>query len=160
MRGCARSFPQLELGEEIESTDHKRQAELGIQLRRGREVPYRRLHCGREAADDRRDRRRLGDDRKAAGDRQHCRCGELGTEALRGDGDQGARALQARRGVRGEGRRSDHRGHLHRAPDAGTAVERRAAPVDRGQGRRERSARKTRRWPRSPSRIISGCTRS
>ena len=52
-------------------------------------------------------------------------------------GDQGACALQARRGVRGEGRRGHHRGHLHRPPDAGPALERRAAPVHRGQGRRE-----------------------
>ena len=38
--------------------------ELGIRAGRGREVPDRRLHCGREAADDRRDRRGLGDDRE------------------------------------------------------------------------------------------------
>ena len=130
-------IPQLELGEEVESHDHKRQAELGIQLAEGAEVSLRRLHRGREAADDRRDRRGVGDDREAAGDREHCRCGELGTEALRGDGDQGARALSAGRGVRGEGRRSDHRGYVHRAADAGAALERWAAPVDRGQGRRE-----------------------
>ena len=39
-------IPQLELGEEIEYSDIKRQAELGIRLARGREVPDRRLHCG------------------------------------------------------------------------------------------------------------------
>ena len=112
-------IPELEMGEEIEASDTKRVAELGLQPQGGRKVPDRRLHRGRKAADDRRDRRGLGDDRKAAGHRQHRRRGKLGTEALRRDGDQGARALQARRGVRGEGRRGDHRRHLHRAPDAG-----------------------------------------
>jgi preprotein translocase subunit SecA len=80
---------------------------------------------------------RAGRRSKAARHRQHCRRGKLGAEALRRDGHQGARALQARRGVRGQGRRSDHRGHLHRPPDAGPPLERWAAPVHRSQGRRQ-----------------------
>ena len=55
-------IPQLAMGEEVEYHDHKRQAGAGHPAGRGREVFQRRLHCGREAADDRRDRRRLGDD--------------------------------------------------------------------------------------------------
>ena len=55
-------IPQLVMGEEVEYHDHKRQEELGHSAGRGREVFQRRLHRGREAADDRRDRRGLGDD--------------------------------------------------------------------------------------------------
>ena len=130
-------IPALELGEEIEASDTRRVSELGLDLREGE-----KYLTGDYIVDEKQRTigvtdRGMGDDREAAGDRQHRRRGELGTEALRGDGDQGARALQAGRGVRGEGRRGDHRGHLHRAADAGAALERRAAPVHRGQGGRE-----------------------
>ena len=49
-------------------------------------------------------------------------------------GAQGRGALQARQGVRRQGRRGDHRRRVHRAPDAGPALERGAAPGGRGQG--------------------------
>ena len=130
-------IPQLEMGEEVEWSDTQRQQELGIRLAEGEKYMSGDYFVDEKSRHDRRDRLRMGDDRKGAGHRQHRRRGELGTEALRGDGDQGARALQARRGLRGEGRRSHYRGHLHGPADAGAALERRAAPVDRGQGRRE-----------------------
>ena len=52
-------IPKLVKGEEVEWSDTRRQQELGIQLREGREVLFRRLCGGREAQDHRRDRRRL-----------------------------------------------------------------------------------------------------
>ena len=67
---------------------------------------------------------------------------------------------QARRGLCGQGRRGDHRRRVHRPPDARAALVRRPAPGDRGQGRASKSSARTRRWPRSPSRTTSACTRS
>ncbi len=62
---------------------HETPGGAGHPTRRGPEAPDRRLHRGREAAHDRRDRRWLGDDREGAGHRQHCRRRKLGPEALR-----------------------------------------------------------------------------
>ena len=81
----------------------------------GDEDVVRRLRGGREGARHHGDRRGLGEDREAAGHRQHRRPGELGSEAPRRGGDQGAQPVQARRGVRGEGRRGHHRRRVHRA---------------------------------------------
>ena len=147
--------PKLVKGEEIEASDHKRQEELGMQLAEGQ-----KYLTGDYIVDEKQRTIGVTDD------------GWVTIEKLLGIGNiadaenwemkhyvetaiKAARALQARRGVRGQGRRSHHRRHLHRPPDAGPPLERRAAPVHRGQGGRESSARKIRRWPPSPSRIIS-----
>ena len=84
-------IPQLELGEEIDSLE-------------GKDL-HRRLRGRREAPDDRRHRRGLGHDREAARHRQHRQRRKLGTEALRRNRHQGPLALQARRRLRGQGRR-------------------------------------------------------
>ena len=131
-------IPELVKGEEIESHDTKRQEELGIQLGEGE-----KYLTGDYIVDEK--QRTIGvtddgwdDDREGAGHRATLPTRKTGSmkhyveTAIKARG-----ALQARRGLRGEGRRSDHRGHLHRAADAGAALVRRAAPVDRGQGRRE-----------------------
>ena len=130
-------IPALEKGEEIEASDTRRVAELGLQLREGE-----KFLTGDYIVDEKQRTIGVTDEgwvtiEKVAGHRQHCRRGKLGTEALRRDGHQGPRALQARRGLRGQGRRGDHRGHLHRTPDAGPPLVRRAAPVHRSQGRRQ-----------------------
>ncbi len=52
-----------------------------------------------------------------------------------------ARHLQARRRLRGEGRRGPHRRRVHRPPDAGPALVRRPAPGGRGEGGRQDRAR-------------------
>ena len=155
-----RIIPQLEMGEEVEWTDTRRQEELGIRLAEGRKIHERRLLRRREAAHHRSHRLGMGDDREGAGHWEHRRCGELGPEALRGDRDQGPCALQARRGLRGEGRRSHYRRHVHRPPDAGAALERRICTSRSRPRKASASAKKTRRWRRSPSRITSGSTRS
>ncbi len=71
---------------------------------------------------------------------------------------QGPSPLQARRELRRRGRRGDHRRRVHRPPDAGPQLERRLAPGGRGQGRRARSRKRTRRWPRSRCKTSSSCT--
>jgi preprotein translocase subunit SecA len=63
--------------------------------------------------------------------------GWITIEKALGIGNIASRALQARRGVRGQGRRGHHRRYLHRPPDAGPPLVRRATPVHRGQGRRQ-----------------------
>ena len=126
-----RIIPKLEKGEEIDTAagraqDHDRR------LRGGREAPQLHGH-----------RRGLGKSREAAGHRQHRRPGKLGAEASRGNRRQSARALQERCRIRGERRRSADRGRIHRAPDAGAALVRRAAPGDRSQGECEDRARES-----------------
>ena len=61
--------------------------------------------------------------------------------APRAPGAARPRAVQARRRLHGEGRRGRHRRRVHRPPDAGPALERRAAPGRRGQGEGEDRAR-------------------
>ena len=56
-------------------------------------------------------------------------------------GDQGARALSPRRGVRRQRRRSHHRRRVHRTHDAGPPLVRWPASGDRGQRRRQDRAR-------------------
>ncbi len=102
-------IPQLQLGEEIEYHDHKRQQELGIQLGEGQ-----KFFTGDYIVDEKQRTIGVTDEgwvtiEKAAGHRQHRRRRELGTEALRRDRHQGPCTLQARRGIRGQGRRGDHR---------------------------------------------------
>jgi preprotein translocase subunit SecA len=57
------------------------------------------------------------------------------------------------------GRRGRHHRRVHRPHDDGPPLVGRPAPGARGQGRRPRSSPRTRRWPRSPSRTISACTK-
>ncbi len=153
-------IPGLEKGEEVEWSDTKRQEQLGIQLREGE-----KFLSGDYVVDEKHRTIGVTDEgwvthREKAGHRQHRRRRKLGSEALRRNRDQGPRSLQARRGLRGKGRRGHHRRHLHRPPDARPPLVRRSAPVHRSQGRRQRSARKTRRWRRSPSRTTSACIKS
>ena len=63
---------------------------------------HRRLRGRREAQEHHGHRRRLGEGREAAGHRQHRRSGELGPEAPRRNGGEGACAVPARCRVRGE----------------------------------------------------------
>ena len=71
---------------------------------------------------------------------------------------EGPSPLQTRRQLRRQGRRDRHRRRVHRPPDAGPQLERRAAPGGRGQGRRARSRKRTRPWPRSRCRTSSSST--
>ena len=123
-------IPQLEMGEEVESTDAKRQEELGIQLARARSILR-----GDYIVDEKQRTIGVTDE------------GWVTIEKLLGIGniadaenwelkhyvETGIKAhalYQARCGVCGEGRRGHHRRPLHRPPDAGTALVRWAAPVD------------------------------
>ena len=60
-----------------------------------------------------------------------------GDHSSRLPGTAGAHALPARRGLRGERRRSDHRRRIHRAADAGAALVGRPAPGGRSEGEGE-----------------------
>ena len=73
-----------------------------------------------------------------------------------------ARLLRFREGrpVRGAGQQGGHRRREYRPDHAGPALERRAAPGDRGEGRRADRSRDRRPWRQSRSRIISGFTTS
>ena len=75
-------------------------------------------------------------------------------------GAQGQRHVQEGHRLHRQGREGRHHRRVHRPNDGRAALVRRAPPGGRGQGRRRRSSRRTRRSPRSPSRIISACTRS
>ena len=91
-------------------------------LHRRREVPAGRDHRGRDRQDG-----------ALARGRQPVRQRLLDGAAPRA-GAEGRGPLQARQGVRRQGRRGDHRRRVHRPPDAGPALERGAAPGGRGQG--------------------------
>ena len=68
--------------------------------------------------------------------------------------------VRARYRLHRERRARRHHRRVHRADDARPALLRGIAPGARGQGARARSSRRTRRWPRSPSRTTSACIRS
>ena len=57
--------------------------------------------------------------------------------APRAPGAEGARPVPPRRGLRGQGRRGPDRGRVHGQAHAGQALERRPAPGDRGEGKRQ-----------------------
>ena len=69
--------------------------------------------------------------------RQPLRPREHRDAAPRQPGAQGARPLQDGRGLHRQGRRGHHRRRVHRPAHAGPALQRRAAPGHRGQGRRQ-----------------------
>ena len=69
-------------------------------------------------------------------------------------------AVPAGQGLHRQGRPGHHHRRVHRPHDGGPALFRRAAPGARGQGARRPSSPRTRPWPPSPSRTISGSTRS
>ena len=71
-----------------------------------------------------------------------------------------AHALQARRRLRGQGRRGAHRRRVHRPPDAGPPLVATACTRPSRPRKASRSRPRTRRWPPSPSRTTSACTRS
>ena len=77
----------------------------------------------------------------APGRRQPVRPGPHGDPAPRQPGAEGARAVQARRGLHDQGRPGRHRRRVHRPADARAPLERRPAPGGRGEGRREDRAR-------------------
>ncbi len=68
--------------------------------------------------------------------------------------------LSARCGLHRARWRSGDRGRIHRPYAVRAALVRRSASGGRSEGRRAGAARKTRRWPASPSRTCSACTRS
>ena len=113
-------IPQLEKGEEVEWSDTQRQEELGIRLARGREVLERRLFCRREtaarSASPTTDWETI---EKALGIGNIADAENWELKHYVETGDQGARALQARRGLCSERRRSHYRRYLHRPVDAG-----------------------------------------
>ncbi len=125
------------MGEEIELSDTHRQEQLGIRLGEGE-----KYLSGDYIVDEKQRTIGVTDEgwetiEKALGIGNIADAENWELKHYVETAHQGARALQARCGLRGEGRRGDYRGHLHRPPDAGTPLERRAAPVHRGQGRRE-----------------------
>ncbi len=130
-------IPQLEMGEEVEWTDTRRQEELGIRL-----AENEKYMSGDYFVDEKQRTIGVTDQgwetiEKALGIGNIADAENWDLKHYVETGDQGARALQARCGLRGEGRRGDHRRHVYRAPDARAALERWTAPVGRGQGRRE-----------------------
>ena len=102
--------------------------------------------------------------RKAAGPGQPLRSRQHRVQPPRAAGAARARALRARPRLRGEGRRrgarSDHRGRVHRPPDAGPALVATDCTRPWRPRKASRSSAKTRPWPPSPSRTTSACTRS
>ncbi len=105
-----------------------------------------RLRRRRKEQDRHADRNRHGQGRATAvashAARRPLRSGEHAAAPPRAAGAARARPLQARRAVHDQGRRRRHRRRVHRPPDAGPALERRAAPGRRSQGRRQDRARK------------------
>ena len=97
----------------------------------------RALHHRREDAHRGADRGRRDARRAAARRREPVRPAQHPAAASREPGTARAHAVQARRRLRGQGRRGDHRRRIHRAPDAGPALERRAASGGRGEGKRQ-----------------------
>ena len=71
-----------------------------------------------------------------------------------------AHAVHPRRRLHRAPGQDRHHRRIHRPHDGRAPLLRRAAPGAGSQGRRHRPGRRTRRSPRSPSRTISGCSRS
>ena len=109
----------------------------------GRSVPGRPggrhgpggLHHRRKSQDRVPHRKRRGQGGAVAGGAQPLRPAAHRHAASRQPGPQGPQYLQARRGLRHQGRRGHHRRRVHRPAHAGAALVRRAAPGGGGQGR-------------------------
>ena len=128
---------------------------------RGRGARARaRLPVRREAQDRLADRVGDREGRARARDRQPLQPAERPARQPPGPGAEGAGALQARRRLRGPGRRGEDRRRVHR-PDHGRPPLVARASTRRSRRRRaSRSRRSTRRSPRSRSRTTSASTRS
>ena len=106
-----------------------------------------RLHRRREAQDGDADRNRHGQGRgdalasARAGLGRPLRPGQHAAAPPRAPGAARAHAVPPRRRLHDQGRRRRDRRRVHRPPDAGPALERRAAPGGRGQGEGEDRAR-------------------
>ena len=100
-----------------------------------------RLHRRREVQDGDADRERRRPVRAAPRGPEPLRPGPHRHAPPRPPGAPRPHALQAGRGLHGQGRPGDHRRRVHRPPDARAAVVRRPPPGGRGQGRRADRAR-------------------
>ncbi len=96
-----------------------------------------RFHRRREDAERHPHRGRHRQDREGSRHRQSLRSGRNRYAPPREPGAARPCHLQARRRLRGEGRRGADRRRVHRSPHAGPALERRAPPGGRGEGGRQ-----------------------
>ena len=106
------------------------------------------------------DRGRRDEGRARARRREPLRARERPAGEPPDPGDQGQGALQARRRVRGHGRRGQDRRRVHRPHHGGPALVGGPAPGGRGQGGRADPGGERHRRHRSRSRTTSACTRS
>ena len=120
---------------------HPRRDHHRGQAPRDRGAAGRRLHRGREIQDGVADRERHRPLRAAPRRPEPLRPGPHRNAPPRPPGPAGPLALQAGRGLHGQGRPGDHRRRVHRPPHARPAVVRRPSPGGGGQGRRADRAR-------------------